>query len=152
LPTKRPLKNVDITALASKIKSNYPRVDKLRSRIRATYDDGKRTQQIIVQLRMENKKKVWMSATMIIPIAKLMITPEQISFYEKFQKNYFQGNFDLINAPLNTSFTYDDIENLLLGKTLLRSCSREMETNIKSSILYLNSSRKTLGDCSYFIL
>ena len=58
LPTKRPLKNVDITALASKIKSNYPRVDKLRSRIRVTYDDGKRTQQIIVQLRMENKKKV----------------------------------------------------------------------------------------------
>jgi hypothetical protein len=119
LPTKRPLKNVDITALASKIKSNYPRVDKLRSRIRATYDDGKRTQQIIVQLRMENKKKVWMSATMIIPIAKLMITPEQISFYEKFQKNYFQGNFDLINAPFNTSFTYDDIENLLLGKPFL---------------------------------
>ena len=38
LPTKRPLKNVDITALASKIKSNYPRVDKLRSRIRATYE------------------------------------------------------------------------------------------------------------------
>ena len=119
LPTKRPLKNVDITALATKIKSNYPKVDKLSSRIRATYDDGKRTQQIIVQLRMENKKKVWMSATMIIPIAKLMITPEQISFYEKFQKNYFQGNFDLINAPFNTSFTYDDIENLLLGKPFL---------------------------------
>ena len=66
LPTKRPLKNVDITALATKIKSNYPKVDKLSSRIRATYDDGKRTQQIIVKLRMENKKKVWMSATMKI--------------------------------------------------------------------------------------
>jgi len=60
-----------------------------------------------------------MSATMIIPIAKLMITPEEISFYEKFQKNYFQGNFDLINKPLNTSFNYSDIENILLGKPFL---------------------------------
>ena len=119
LPTKTPLKNVDISALVSKIKSNYPKVNKLRSRIRATYNDGKRTQQIIIQLRMENKKKVWMSATMIIPIAKLMITPEEISFYEKFQKNYFQGNFDLINKPLNTSFNYSDIENILLGKPFL---------------------------------
>ena len=57
LPTKRPIKNVDITALVSKIKSNYPRVKRLSSRIRATYDDGKRTQQIIAQLRMDFKKK-----------------------------------------------------------------------------------------------
>ncbi|MFQ3340419.1 MAG: hypothetical protein ACI9TK_000070 [Flavobacteriaceae bacterium] len=119
LPTKTPLKNVDISALVIKTKSNYPKINKLRSRIRATYDDGKRKQQIIVQLRLENKKKVWLSGTMIIPIAKLMITPEGVSFYEKFQKNYFKGNFDLINAPFNTSFSFIDVENLLLGKPFL---------------------------------
>ena len=53
---------------------------------------------------------------MIIPIAKLMITPQGISFYEKFQKNYFEGDFDIINTPLNSSFSYIDVENLLLGK------------------------------------
>ena len=119
LPTNTPVKNVDVNALASKIKGNYPKVNRLRSRIRAVYDDGKRQQQIIVQLRMEAQKKVWMSALMVIPIAKLMVTKEGVSFYEKFQKNYFQGDFELINAPFNTSFTYDDIENLLLGKPFL---------------------------------
>ena len=68
---------------------------------------------------MEAQKKVWMSALMVIPIAKLMVTKEGVSFYEKFQKNYFRGDFELINAPFNTSFTYDDIENLLLGKPFL---------------------------------
>jgi len=119
LPTNTPVKNVDVNALASKIKGNYPKVNRLRSRIRAVYDDGKRQQQIIVQLRMEAQKKVWMSALMVIPIAKLMVTKEGVSFYEKFQKNYFRGDFELINAPFNTSFTYDDIENLLLGKPFL---------------------------------
>ena len=114
MPTNTPIKNVDINALASKIKGNYPKVDRLRSRIRAVYDDGKRQQQIIVQLRMKAQKTVWMSASMVIHIAKIMVTKEGVSFYEKFQKNYFRGDFELINAPFNTSFTYDDIENLLL--------------------------------------
>ena len=119
LPTNTPVKNVDVNALASKIKGNYPKVNKLRSRIRAVYDDGKRQQQIIVQLRMEAQKTVWMSASMVIPIAKLMVTKQGVSFYEKFQKNYFQGDFELINAPFNTTFTFDDIENLFLGKPFL---------------------------------
>ena len=104
LPTRTPIKNVELEALAQKIKANYPKVNKLRSRIKAVYDDGKREQQIIVQLRMETKKIIWLSATMLIPIAKLKVTPNEISFYEKFQKTYFQGNFNLINSYFGTSF------------------------------------------------
>ena len=119
LPTKTPLKNANLEALVSRIKSNYPKVNKLRSRIKATYDNGKREQQVIIQFRMEKKKKLWLSATMLIPIAKLMITPNQVSFYEKFQKSYFQGGFDLINKPFGTNFRYSDVENLFLGKPIL---------------------------------
>lgn len=119
LPTKTPLKNPNLEALVSRIKSNYPRVNKLRSRIKATYDNGKREQQVIIQFRMENKKKLWLSATMLIPIAKLMITPNQVYFYEKFQKSYFQGGFDLINKPFGTNFRYSDVENIFLGKPIL---------------------------------
>ena len=62
LPTNSPIKNVNIEALASKIRSNYPKVNNVRSRIKATYNNGKRKQQIIVQFRMESKKKLWLSA------------------------------------------------------------------------------------------
>ena len=82
LPTKTPIKNVDLDALVLKIKNNYPKIDKLRSRIKAVYNDGKREQQIIVQLRMQTKKIIWLSATMLIPIAKMKVTPNEISFYE----------------------------------------------------------------------
>ena len=61
LPTRTPIKNVDLEALVQKIKGNYPKINKLRSRIKAVYNDGKREQQIIVQLRMETKKVIWLS-------------------------------------------------------------------------------------------
>ena len=35
---------------------------------------------------METKKIIWLSATMLIPIAKLKVTPNEISFYEKNSK------------------------------------------------------------------
>jgi hypothetical protein len=119
LPTKTPVKKVNVSALAIKIKSGYPKINKLRSRIRAVYDDGKRQQQVIIQLRMESQQKIWMSASMVIPIAKLLITKQGVSFYEKFQKNFFEGDFELINAPFNTAFNFNDVENLLLGKPFL---------------------------------
>ena len=34
-----------------------------------------------------------MSANMLIPIAKLLVTPEEVQFYEKFQKNLLQGQY-----------------------------------------------------------
>ncbi|MDA7710456.1 DUF4292 domain-containing protein [Flavobacteriaceae bacterium] len=115
LPTKTPVKNVNIAALTTKIKANYPRIGQLRSRIKATYFDGKREQQIIVLLRMKDNNVIWMSATMLIPIAKLMLTKEKVSFFEKFQKTYFEGDFDFLNAPYKTDFNYTDFQNLLLG-------------------------------------
>lgn len=119
LPTKTPVKNVDITALATKIKSNYPKVNRMSSRIRVVYDNGKNKQQVIVQLRLESQKNIWMSASMIVPIAKLLITPEKVSFYEKFQKNYYEGEIEWINNILDLSLTFADVENLLLGKPFL---------------------------------
>ena len=43
----------------------------------------------------------------------------KVSFYEKFQKTYFEGNYDLINTPFRTNFGYSDLENLFLGKPFL---------------------------------
>ena len=152
LPTKTPIKNVDISALATKIKSNYPKINKVRSRIRVTYDDGKREQQIIVQFRLEKQKKIWLSASMIIPIAKLMITPEEVLFYEKFQKNYFKGSLDIINSLTKMSFIYSDIENLFLGKPFLDpSLGRwKQVSNPKNYILLPQGKRNRLKPTLFF--
>ncbi len=55
---------------------------------------------------MENKEKIWLSATMLIPIAKLMLTPKEVQFYEKFQKTFFQGDVAFLNQQFNTAFRF----------------------------------------------
>ena len=53
------------------------------------------------------------------PIAKALITPTEIKFYEKISKTYFVGNYELISNWLGTSFDFDMIQNLFFGEALI---------------------------------
>ena len=56
---------------------------------------------------------------MIVPIAKLLVTPERVSFYEKFEKTFFEGDVSFINQQFETSFEFKDLQNLLMGLPLI---------------------------------
>tara|TARA_B100000131_G_scaffold322439_1_gene376361 strand:+ start:1403 stop:2203 length:801 start_codon:yes stop_codon:yes gene_type:complete len=119
LPSKTPINNIKIKELGneiSKAKLNYKNI---RSRIKTEYDDGNRKQQIILNLRMVDKKAIWISATMLIPIGKLLITPDKISFYEKFQRTFYEGDLTFIKKFLNINIDFNDIQNILLGYPIL---------------------------------
>ena len=119
LPSSRtPMKDIQVKDLTKSIAKNQLDYKKFRSRVKTTYDNGKRKQQIIINLRMEKSKSIWMSANMIVPIAKLLVTPERFSFYEKFQKTFFEGDVSFINQQFDTSFEFKDLQNLLIGLPL----------------------------------
>jgi hypothetical protein len=119
LPSSRtPMKDIQAKDLTKSIAKNQLDYKKFRSRVKTTYDNGKRKQQIIINLRMEKSKSIWMSANMIVPIAKLLVTPERVSFYEKFQKTFFEGDVSFINQQFDTSFEFKDLQNLLMGLPL----------------------------------
>ena len=118
LPSKTPIKDRPIKELIKAISKNGADFKKFRSRVKTTYYDGKRSQQVIVNLRMEKDKSIWMSANILVPIAKILITPKKVSFYEKFQKTFFEGDITFINDQFNTNFDFKDIQNLLIGLPL----------------------------------
>jgi len=119
LPNKAPIKNIKTKELNKKLYSSAPKLSLLRSRLKVKFNDGKRSQQLVVNLRMEKDKAIWLSATMLIPIAKLLITPKTISFYEKFQKNSFEGDPSFINDYFGIDFGYENLQNLLIGRPVI---------------------------------
>ena len=116
--SRYPIKDIEIKELTKSIGKNQLDYKKFRSRVKTTYDNGKRKQNIIINLRVEKSKSIWMSATMIVPIAKLLVTPNRVYFYEKFQKTFFEGDVSFINQQFDTSFEFKDLQNLLMGLPL----------------------------------
>ena len=46
------------------------------------------------------------------------MTNEKVFFYEKFQKKYYEGDYELLNSVLGTNFTLKDLQNVFLGNPI----------------------------------
>ncbi len=99
----------------------------LSGKMKIEYSDGDATQGVSVSLRMEKDKAIWMSAP--LGLVKAYITPDRVSFYNKLENEYFDGDFSYLNNLLGTELDFEKVQNLLLGNALfdLRKQKYEME-------------------------
>ncbi|MEO9512948.1 MAG: DUF4292 domain-containing protein [Flavobacteriaceae bacterium] len=88
----------------------------LSGRVKIDYSDGDKNQGVTVSLRMEKNKVIWISAP--FGMVKAHITPEKVSFYNKLQGEYFEGDFSYLSGLLGTELDFGKVQNLLLGNTI----------------------------------
>ena len=89
----------------------------LAGKLKIEYSDGESSQSLAVSLRMEKDKVIWISAP--LGIVKAYITPDRVSFYNKLENEYFDGDFSYLSNLLGTELDFDKVQNLLLGQALL---------------------------------
>ena len=89
--------NNDLTAKAI-IKQHYQNqlsFKTIRGKLKIDYSDGDTEQSVPLTLRMEKDKAIWLSAP--LGIVKAYITPGRVSFYNKLQNEYFDGDFSFFS-------------------------------------------------------
>jgi hypothetical protein len=102
------------------IKSHYQNeIDfkTLSGKMKIDYTNGEDNQGVSVSLRMEKDKTIWISAP--FSVVKAYITPDRVSFYNKLQNEYFDGDFSYLSKLLGTELDFEKVQNLLLGQALL---------------------------------
>ncbi len=102
------------------IKSHYQQetdFKTLSGKIKIDYSDGEDSQSFTVSLRMEKDKAIWMSAP--LGIVKAYITPDRVSFYNKLENEYFDGDFSYLSELLGTDVDFSILQNLLLGQAIV---------------------------------
>lgn len=104
-----------------------PAFKTMQGRLRGSYDDGEDSQSISVSIRMEKDKAIWLSAKLagIIPLAKVMVTPKRVQFYEKINGSYFDGDFSLLSKWLGTELDFNKVQNLLIGQPIYELNAKE---------------------------
>ncbi|SHI93563.1 DUF4292 domain-containing protein [Aquimarina spongiae] len=103
----------------------------LNARIKVKYDDGKRGVSPTATLRIEKDKVIWVSVKMLgITLAKALITPDKVSYYEKIENSHFEGDFQLLSEWLGTDLDFDKVQQLLLGQALFNLREDKYKTSI----------------------
>lgn len=70
-------------------------------------------------IRIEKGKMILISVqSFFVTGAKILITPERVSYYEKIQNTHYDGDFRFLNHFLGTDLDYQKVENLLLGEAI----------------------------------
>lgn len=118
LPSKKPIESIKVKRLIENLKKSEERVNLFRARIRATYTSKKIKQSLSINLRLKNNKFLWLSANILVPVAKLLMTNEKVFFYEKFQKKYYEGDYELLKSILGTKFGLQNIQNIFIGNPI----------------------------------
>lgn len=98
----------------------------------ASYESEKQNQKFALDILIEKDKKIVLNIRFLgFPIAKALITPEQVKYYEKWNKTYFEGDFDMLSQWIGTDLDFNRFQNLLLGQAL---DSKESTKNYQASI------------------
>ncbi|MDX1603097.1 MAG: DUF4292 domain-containing protein [Salinimicrobium sediminis] len=109
-------------AVAAVVASHYENevdVNTMQGKLSLNYQTEERNQSVTVNFRMKKDETIWMSGQLLgIPLAKVMITPNSVQFYEKITGTYFDGDFSLLSDLLGTPLDFQKVQNLLLGQAI----------------------------------
>ncbi|WGK65768.1 DUF4292 domain-containing protein [Croceiramulus getboli] len=126
--------NLEELTTARVIKNHYrsqPVFQTLVERLRVRYRDENTSQSAGVSLRMEKDETLWISASFLgITVGKALLTPDKVSYYEKVNRSYFDGDFRFISDFLGTELSYEQVQRLVLGQPVydLRSGNYKANT------------------------
>ena len=127
------------------IKNHYKNQLEFRTisgRMKVAYNDGGAVQSFNVSLRVEKDKAIWMSAP--LGVVKALITPQRVTFYNKLQNEYFDGDFAYLSKLLGTELDFNKVQNLLLGEALFDL--REQKYISLATDTYYELKPKNMGD------
>lgn len=83
----------------------------------AKYVDEKQSQNVTAEIRIEKDKQILISVRFLgITMAKALITPDAVSYYEKINSTYYEGDFTSLSKWLGTDLDYTKVQNLLVGE------------------------------------
>jgi hypothetical protein len=85
----------------------------------ARYADDKQSQNVTAEIRIKRDEQILISIRFIgITMAKALITPTAVKYYEKINGSYFEGDFSGLSQWLGADLDFSKIQNMLLGNAI----------------------------------
>jgi hypothetical protein len=85
----------------------------------ARYQDDKQSHSMSADIKIKKDEVILISVRFLgITMAKALITPQKVSYYEKIGNKYFEGNYTVLSKWLGTDLDFNKVQNILLGEAM----------------------------------
>ncbi|WP_298532382.1 DUF4292 domain-containing protein [uncultured Algibacter sp.] len=122
----------------------------LQAKLKITFQQKGKSQTHAVNFRAEKDKVLWISAS--FSIIRAMVTPEKVSFYNKLDNTYFDGDFKYLSDLLGTELDFQKVQNLLFGETLYTLKTNDYTASVdKDSYIVQPKSQQELFEILFLL-
>ncbi|TBX71267.1 DUF4292 domain-containing protein [Flavobacterium silvisoli] len=115
-------KAADVLSAEKIIENHYnTKIDfsSLYIRASAKYRDENQSQNVSAEIKIKKDEKILVSIRFLgITMAKALITPNEVKYYEKINGTFFEGDYASLSKWLGTDLDFQKVQNLLLGKPI----------------------------------
>lgn len=107
----------------------------LQARAKIDITQGQKTQGATFNLRIKKDEVIWLSAP--LNLARMMITPNQVQFYNKTDNTYFNGDYKLLSNFVGFDLDFQKVQNILMGQAIynLKNRAHTIDTQNNSYVL-----------------
>jgi len=101
---------------------------------------------INLDIRIQKDEIIWISAKapFVGNVAKIKITPNKVSYYSHYFKEYFQGDYIFLSNLLGIELDFQKVQNLLLGRTIYELDSEKFNLEIENNHYQLLTKKNNL--------
>ena len=85
-----------------------------------------------------------------ITMAKALITPTEVKYYEKINGNYFEGDYSLLSRWLGTDLDFNKVQHLLIGQALDDLTKGNFSTSIEDKLYKLEDNSDIATTKAYY--
>jgi len=118
----------------------------------AKYVDEKQSQNVTAEIKIEKDKQILVSVRFLgITMAKALITPTAVSYYEKINSTYYEGDFTSLSKWLGTELDYSKVQNLLVGEALDDLRKGKYAQTIVDNLFRLEDAKETNIKKTFFL-
>ncbi|QBN19333.1 DUF4292 domain-containing protein [Flavobacterium nackdongense] len=85
----------------------------------AKYATENQNQNVTAEIKLKKDEQILISIRFLgITMAKASITPDKVSYYEKLNGTYYEGDFSGLSRFLGTDLDFNKVQNMILGRAI----------------------------------
>jgi hypothetical protein len=117
----------------------------------AKYKDEKQSQNITAEIKIKKDEIILVSVRFLgITMAKALITPKEVKYYEKIDGTYFEGNYQALSQWLGTDLDFAKVQNMLIGRAIDDLNKGKFKSSIQEDMFKLQHSAQNNTDKNFF--
>lgn len=116
-----------------------------------SYKDDKQSLNVSADIRIKKNEQILLSIRFFgITMAKALITPKEVKYYEKSGNKYFEGDYTTLSKWLGTDLDFNKVQNMLIGQAFDDLNKGKYDSSIEEGLYKLYDKSNKNAEKSFF--